>query len=689
MLNLLEHGLASKTTTGDVLASQVQFVHIAEIVKTQLEQTNVQPDYQYLLNNAQVLAHMLYGDKQVLRRAIERKRLSEIEGPPIASIISPLLLEQLFHPEANKPDLPKVEQGEPSTRQGIEPRRVFIAYEHGVDPDDKLAWDLCTTLETWGHKPIIDLVAREDESWSEEIYASIQSCDVFIVLFSEHSAYSELVRAEIEKAYEFQEEFGHPQILLIRVAYQNPLPYYFSSFLIPPQEIIWEHKEDTKRVIQEILDSIARSLPVQRQTIQTGIENRSESQVINRIAWDIHYGLPNPKYLKFVERYIGITDDPFIIEVSSSDIEYVYVGRERVENMIYRPGWKIILGRLCSGKSTLVSKSRHIGSFLYVNLSLTEADFRFSGQNAPNTQDRALTPDFLAQHIFNSYWEQMIRSLDRQPAGQYLRRNKSWMLALRWFYNHYPPEQHTVTDDFELMAWLNSSVGNEPFNLDLTPEEILRELINFVIHPMETYIMNLFGPQLKEPYNYIQVFIDTDHLSDHTVSILLQDMQMLKSQSSRGLDINLLLDSIWTTVAEKSIKSDDILLYHLPPWSPEELHDLLVTRIAAKPPYLGFRNEFKYKAGLPPDILRELREVLSRCPEFEDNAQLHAVFVDARIAGWRYGLPATSNIQARIDAVIEYLLNSYNDKSENILILFLSVLSDLRAPTDQLHLRLQ
>jgi hypothetical protein len=93
--------------------------------------------------------------------------------------------------------------------------------------------------------------------------------------------------------------------------------------------------------------------------------------------------------------------------------------------------------------------------------------------------------------------------------------------------------------------------------------------------------------------------------------------------------------------------------------------------------------------GLPPDILGELREVLSRCPEFEDNAQLGAVFVDARIAGWRYGLPETSNIQARVNAVIEYLLNSYNDKSENIFVLFLSVLSNLRAPTDQLHLRLQ
>ena len=85
--------------------------------------------------------------------------------------------------------------------------------------------------------------------------------------------------------------------------------------------------------------------------------------------------------------------------------------------------------------------------------------------------------------------------------------------------------------------------------------------------------------------------------------------------------------------------------------------------------------------GLSPDLSRRLRETLSRCGPFDSDRALRAVFEDARIAPWcDLIFDNTPNRAARIDALIEALLEQVNDASDSALALFLDVLADRISP---------
>lgn len=93
--------------------------------------------------------------------------------------------------------------------------------------------------------------------------------------------------------------------------------------------------------------------------------------------------------------------------------------------------------------------------------------------------------------------------------------------------------------------------------------------------------------------------------------------------------------------------------------------------------------------GLSPDFSRRLRETLSRCGPFDSDRSLRAVFVDARIAPWRDLISDnTPNRVARVDALIEALLEQVSDASDSALALFLDVLADRVSPGDACKKRL-
>lgn len=86
--------------------------------------------------------------------------------------------------------------------------------------------------------------------------------------------------------------------------------------------------------------------------------------------------------------------------------------------------------------------------------------------------------------------------------------------------------------------------------------------------------------------------------------------------------------------------------------------------------------------GIPPNILKQLKKVLSTCGPFNNHEELRSVFVDQRIHAWAEKLPEQTNKSSRMNAVIDYLYDRENSSRENALVLFLQVLADQINPDD-------
>lgn len=81
-------------------------------------------------------------------------------------------------------------------------------------------------------------------------------------------------------------------------------------------------------------------------------------------------------------------------------------------------------------------------------------------------------------------------------------------------------------------------------------------------------------------------------------------------------------------------------------------------------------------AGLSPELLRDLRTILSECGTFGSDSSVFNLFKDARISPWRDRVPSAGNPGARISALINYLYQQSNTSNQNALALFLCVLSE-------------
>lgn len=81
-------------------------------------------------------------------------------------------------------------------------------------------------------------------------------------------------------------------------------------------------------------------------------------------------------------------------------------------------------------------------------------------------------------------------------------------------------------------------------------------------------------------------------------------------------------------------------------------------------------------SGISDNLLRRLRDTLSRCGPFNSNEELRTAFIDSRIELWEKNLPQAASKKTRIDLTIKYLSEKSNSKKENGLVLFLQTLAD-------------
>ncbi|HOU13056.1 MAG TPA: SUMF1/EgtB/PvdO family nonheme iron enzyme [Anaerolineae bacterium] len=89
--------------------------------------------------------------------------------------------------------------------------------------------------------------------------------------------------------------------------------------------------------------------------------------------------------------------------------------------------------------------------------------------------------------------------------------------------------------------------------------------------------------------------------------------------------------------------------------------------------------------GIPSDLYQRLQAALLRCPAFESDRALRALFVDEHLAPWHDALPEADSRVARVQAAIDRLSQATHANGDNALELLLRVLSENTPEGDRLR----
>lgn len=115
--------------------------------------------------------------------------------------------------------------------------QIFLSYRH-VPPDEELAEGLCAYLQERGLRVFIDKQILTGSDWVEEIGRQLHASDSFVVLLSEGSIRSDMVRREIRTAYKLWQQ-GKMTIFPVRLGFEGELPYDLDSYLSRIQYALW------------------------------------------------------------------------------------------------------------------------------------------------------------------------------------------------------------------------------------------------------------------------------------------------------------------------------------------------------------------------------------------------------------------------------------------------------------------
>lgn len=134
------------------------------------------------------------------------------------------------------------------------PTQVFISYAH-VSPDADLAAKLTTFVESSGFRVFADTKIRVGQRWVDQIDTQLRRSAYCIVLVSEASAKSDMVRREVAIAYQLNKT-GALTILPVRVAFEDTLPYEMAAYLDLIQYCSWKPGEPFDPVCVALLDAM-------------------------------------------------------------------------------------------------------------------------------------------------------------------------------------------------------------------------------------------------------------------------------------------------------------------------------------------------------------------------------------------------------------------------------------------------
>ena len=145
-------------------------------------------------------------------------------------------------------------------------QRIFISYRH-VKPDQDLAMVFEAELTGSGLQVFMDRNMMIGTKWAAEIDRQLKMADFFLVLLSEESIRSDMVREEIKLAHKLQQQ-GKLQILPVKVEFKGALPYDLGGYLNPLQYALWEKHKPMHEIAETIRKAIrnAETLPLSGRT---------------------------------------------------------------------------------------------------------------------------------------------------------------------------------------------------------------------------------------------------------------------------------------------------------------------------------------------------------------------------------------------------------------------------------------
>jgi len=136
--------------------------------------------------------------------------------------------------------------------------QVVIIYRSRIQPDARLLQLLSDQLTSRGHEVFVDRYLAIGVEWAREIENKIRTADAVIVLLSAASIQSEMVSYEVEIAHEAAQQGCKPALLPVRVAYSGPLSEPLARILDPLPQAIWEDEGDDERVLNQVLEALAK-----------------------------------------------------------------------------------------------------------------------------------------------------------------------------------------------------------------------------------------------------------------------------------------------------------------------------------------------------------------------------------------------------------------------------------------------
>ncbi len=303
-----------------------------------------------------------------------------------------------------------------SENQNTKSAKLFITYKRSAKDDRALAEYLSDHLTEKGHNVFIDTSMRVGVEWLKNIDENIKTSDYLVVLVSKDSADSEMVQAEILRAYEYRNKYGYPKTLPVRMNYEGLLPYTISAFLGQYQQAIWESGKDNLRVAEEISNVISGQ-------IKPKISLQAETSPLITFSEDgrpLQFdGEKTPPLPEFDPRMLNELEEPGgTIKLG----DHFYIERDsdaKLKRAIVKNGETVtIRASRQTGKSSLLARGIHhahsAANIVYIDLQSIEHDaFESADQFLKyfaNTIARKLRMDHT---VVNKIWQDTLGSQDK------------------------------------------------------------------------------------------------------------------------------------------------------------------------------------------------------------------------------------------------------------------------------------
>jgi len=171
--------------------------------------------------------------------------------------------------------------------------RIFISYRH-TDPDQGLANGLVQSFQRAGHTVFVDTQIAVGLKWAAEIEWQIRQAEIFVVLISQASMASDMVRQEVLWAHRENQRTPNPlRILPVRVSYLGELPYDLGAYLNPIQYVVWKKDMPPQELGSLLIRGIQTGEFEKRRKEEEG-EPPEEQAQLQQLANTVNQGPPLP-----------------------------------------------------------------------------------------------------------------------------------------------------------------------------------------------------------------------------------------------------------------------------------------------------------------------------------------------------------------------------------------------------------